>query len=98
MEQLEKTSTPQSSTRFDRYNHSSKGRARSARYRGTEKYRQTRERFLAKHGGERAYGNNSWLERYHRIQEETGCHSDPRDFYPGYCIIKALAEAEIVEI
>jgi len=37
-------------------------------------------------------------ERYHRIQEEAGCHLKPRDFYPGYCVLKALEIAEVVEI
>ena len=37
-------------------------------------------------------------ERYHRIQEEAGCHQKLRDFYQGYRIIKALANAEMVEV
>lgn len=37
-------------------------------------------------------------ERYHRIQEEAGCHMRVQDFYPGFRLLKALQTAEVVEI
>ena len=36
-------------------------------------------------------------ERYHKIQEEAGCHMKVRVFYPAYRIIKALETAQVVE-
>ena len=36
--------------------------------------------------------------RYHRIQEEAGCHLKLRNFYPGYRLIRDLLVAEVVEI
>ena len=37
-------------------------------------------------------------ERYHRIQDEAGCHSKIGTFYPAYRFLKALENAEIVEV
>ena len=37
-------------------------------------------------------------ERYHRIQEEAGCYWDIQDFYPAYRLLKALEDAEVVEV
>lgn len=37
-------------------------------------------------------------ERYHRIQDEAGCHWGVRSFYPAYRFLKALENAEIVEV
>lgn len=38
------------------------------------------------------------VERYHRIQDEAGCHRSMEDFYPAYRFLKALETAEVVEI
>lgn len=35
---------------------------------------------------------------YHKIQDEAGCHMRPRDFYPGYRVLKALQDAEVVRV
>lgn len=45
--------------------------------------------------GRKAKTGREW---YHRIQEEAGCHMRVNDFYPGFRLLKALMEAEIVEI
>lgn len=37
-------------------------------------------------------------EAYHKIQDEAGCHSGTRAFYPGFRLLRALASAPIVEI
>ena len=46
--------------------------------------------------------NGEWYEykrrKYHEIQEAAGCHMSVVDFYPGYRIIKALENAEVIEI
>lgn len=36
--------------------------------------------------------------RYRRIQDEAGCHTRVRDFYPGFRLLKALETAEVIEI
>ena len=41
---------------------------------------------------------NNEKERYHRIQDEAGFHSEIRDFYPGFGLLKALENAEVIEI
>lgn len=62
-----------------RYNNSPKGQARRRRY---------EERHPNRWGRSAEY----WRQRYRRIQEEAGCHIKLREFYPGYRLIKALAE------
>lgn len=85
---------PASSTKFDRYNHSAKGIARRDRHHQTERYRATNERFYANHGGQAAY----WVNWYHRVQDEAGCHMLVAEFYPGYRFLQALVTAEVVEV
>lgn len=38
------------------------------------------------------------MERYYKIQNEASCHSSANAFYPAYRFIKALVDAEVVEI
>lgn len=95
MEQSEKMSMPQSRKEKDyRYAHSLKGYIRRKRYNDSERGRTCRDRCYARYGGQLAYSR----ERCDRIQDEVGCHSDIRTFYLGFCLIQALATAEVVEI
>ena len=49
--------------------------------------------------GEWRKNHPDWArQRYHGIQGEASCHSPIDDFYPAYRMIKALQEAETVEI
>lgn len=41
---------------------------------------------------------NYQMERYHRIQEEAGCHWKPISFLSAHRLIQALETAEVVEI
>jgi len=82
------------SSKYIRYNRSIKGHRRNDRHRQTDKYKVTRERFFAKHGGAAAY----MKAKYRRIQDEAGCYSRVQDFVPGYRLLKALETAEIVEV
>jgi len=59
-----------------RYDHSPKGIERRRRVNASKKGHERIEKFYAKHGGQPAYRR----EQYHRIQDEAGCHSQPRDF------------------
>ena len=87
-------STQVSETKFDRYNHSPKGYARNVRYNKSEKRKVKCQQFYARHGGWAAYQR----ERYHRKQEEAGCHKGVRDFYPVFLFLQSLADAEVVEV
>lgn len=94
-EQLEKTSMPASRLEtYRRYDHSPKGYARKKRYEDSEKGKARYDKHRAKYGGHAAYER----ERCRRIQDEAGCHMRVRDFYPAYCLIRAFATAEVVEI
>ena len=70
-----------------RYDHSVLGRARSRKFLGAG----AKKRFYRNHP-------NYIKELYHRRQDEFGCHNEVEDFYPAYRMIKALQEAETVEI
>lgn len=83
MEQCARISIPQFN-KYYRYNHTEKGRARSRKYDAMR----NREERTAYEG-----------ERYHKIQDEAGCHRELRDFYFGYQLLKALIECkEVIEI
>ena len=71
------------SDRYRRYNNSQKGQARSARYEAAHLDRQP---------------NSYFTERYHRLQEEMGSHSNPAVILAGLRIIKALETAEVVDL
>ena len=77
-----------------RYKHTPKGIVARLRFDHSEKRKMIQERFYAKHGGQATYE----VGNYHRIQEEAGCHWDVPIFYPAYRFIKALENAEVVEI
>ena len=70
-----------------RYEHSPKGLARKRRWNQSPQ----KKAFYHDHP-------HYYYERYYRLQDEYGCHSDIVDWYPGYRIIKALENAEVVEI
>jgi len=38
------------------------------------------------------------INRYHRIQDEAGCHRDINGFYPVYRWLQAMANAEVVDV
>ena len=103
MEQSRKTYMPQSSihqpglftNRYDRYNHSPKGMARSARYRKTIGYLRTRERFFDKLLTDEISYNR---ELYHKHQALGGSHARPRITYPGYRFLIGLVNATVVEV
>ncbi len=82
------------SNKHYRYNHSAKGQARTKRYDLSDKGKMTKANFYAKHGGMRVYQ----MERYYRIQDEAGYHTKINTFYPGFRILRALANAPMVEI
>ena len=82
---------------YFRYNHSLKGRIRRKKYRGSLKYDLVRKRYEQSAKG-RETRQASSKRRYHEIQDEAGCYMKPRVFYPAFCLIKALANAEVVEV
>ena len=45
-----------------------------------------------------AYWRDYQRRRYKEIQDEAGCHMEVRIFYPGFRLLKALTEAEVIEI
>ena len=55
----------------------------------------TQTRWNREHVAQRVESNK---QRYHEKQEEAGCHQDPRVWWPGYQLLKALEEAEVVNI
>lgn len=87
MESLERIFTPQS--KYDRYNRSAKGRARYKRYaeRHPDRIRVSSHK----------YNIGRRKERYHEIQDATGCHMRVDDFYPGFLFLEALKDAEVGE-
>ena len=78
-----------------RYNHSDKGRARRYRFEASPERREYvknyNRQWRAKHWEYR-------MEEYYRIQNEAGCHSEVRSFYPAYRFVKSLITAPVVEI
>lgn len=71
-----------------------KALARYRRYNYSEKGRARYRRYDETHPDE----PGSYMARYHRLQEEMGCHSSPYEVSRGYRILKALEGAEVVEI
>jgi len=78
-----------------RYNHSDKGRARSYRFEASPKRREYRKNYNRQYEAKR---REYQMERDHRIQNEAGCHSEVRSFYPAYRFVKSLVTAPVVEI
>ena len=92
MEPQEKTSMRRS--KHDRYNHSVKGMARDAQRRRGEARQRSQQAFWDRHGGRALY----LRERYYHLQQEMGSHTKPNDIYPGFLVVRALKEAEVVDI
>ena len=68
-----------------RYNYSAKGQAR-------------RKRYEEEHPDRYSRSPEYQRERYHRTQDEAGCHSHTAIFYPAIRLIRSLEGAEVVEI
>ena len=76
---------------FDRfwiYNRSEEGKARNKRQDIKRRLSPVIKRLRA----------NNERERYHRIQDNVGCYSNIREFFPGYKLIESLETAEVIEI
>lgn len=62
------------------------------------------ERYKEKHPDRIKASNHEYAasghrrERYHKIQDEAGCHMRVQDFCPGYRLIQSLTNAEVVKI
>ena len=76
--------------------------------RGKEVYRKAKARYRRTNKGQLKHqaGVRKWqnryphykTERYHRLQDEYGCHRGIEDWYPAARLLKALETAEIVEV
>jgi len=75
------------SKKFRKYNYSEKGQARRQRYEGEHPGRNA-ERVAV------GYYN----DRYHKLQDEAGCHKSISTFYTGYRLLQSLTDAEVIEI